>query len=554
MIFRPALAGLAALAALATASPAVADTLIFNIDGIRIDEEDKIDRFNAMLVSDDGRILQILDRGADQPRAEYAVDGKGRTVIPGLIDAHLHVMGVGFGALTLDLSGTQSLAEAQQAIADFAAANPQGQWIIGRGWNQEIWGLGRFPTAAELDAVIADRPVVMERVDGHATWVNSKAMELAGVTAQTRDPEGGRIERLPGSRAPSGVFVDGASPLIYNVVPEPRPRERDIALLKAQEKLLSMGITAAADMGTTLDDWQTFRRAGDRGTLKLRIMSYAAGVEAMETIGGPGPTPWLYGDRLRLNGVKLYLDGALGSRGAWLKRPYSDDAGNTGLPLLRPDQLRNLMVRASMDGFQLAIHAIGDAANAEVLDAIGELGDTYTGDRRWRIEHAQVVDPADIAKFGEHGIIASMQPVHQTSDRLMAEARLGPDRLDGAYAWNSIKQTGARLAFGSDAPVESADPFPGWAVAFTREDSDGQPFGGWMPGERVTREEALAGFSANAAYAGFAEGRFGRLVVGERADFVILEQDPMLASASALRSFKVEQTWIGGEKVYDAAQ
>ena len=543
-----------ALALLASAAPVSADVLVDNISGIRIDEDGNVDRFTGLWIDDDGRIKQVLDRRDKRPQGTtYSVDGEGRVVIPGLIDAHLHVMGIGFGALTLDLSATTSLAEAQQAIAQFAAANPGRQWIIGRGWNQETWGLGRFPTAAELDAAEADRPVVLERVDGHATWVNSRAMELAEVTARTKSPEGGRIERIAGSQAPSGVFVDAASELVYSRVPEPRPRERDLALQKAQDILLAMGITAAADMGTSLADWQTFRRAGDEGRLKLRIMSYAAGVDAMEAIAGPGPTPWLYDDRLRLNGVKLYLDGALGSRGAWLKRPYADDPGNTGLPLQNPAQLRNLMSRAAMDNFQLAIHAIGDAANAEVLAAVGELAETYGGDRRWRIEHAQVVDPADIAQFGRYGIIASMQPVHQTSDRLMAEARLGPDRLDGAYAWSTIAQAGSRLAFGSDAPVESADPFAGWAVAFTRADAQGQPFGGWLPQERVSREAALAGFSADAAYAGFADGRFGRLVTGERADFLVLDRDPMLAGASELRETRVLETWIGGERVYTRA-
>lgn len=542
---------LSALAALALATPAAADVLVDNVTGIRIDEEGKVDRFTGLWIDDEGKIKQVLDRSDERPQATtFSVDGEGRVVIPGLIDAHLHVMGIGFGALTLDLSGTRSLAEAQQAIAAFAAANPGRPWVIGRGWNQETWGLGRFPTAAELDAVVADVPVVLERVDGHATWVNSLAMELAGVTAQTKSPAGGRIERMTGSQAPAGVFVDAASALIYSKVPAPRPRERDLALQKAQDILLAMGITAAAEMGTSLADWQTFRRAGDEGRLKLRIMAYAGGVDAMEAIAGPGPTPWLYDDRLRLNGVKLYLDGALGSRGAWLKRPYADDPGNTGLPLMQPAQMRNLMSRAAMDNFQIAVHAIGDAANAELLTAIGELAETYGGDRRWRIEHAQIIDPADIAQFGKHGIIASMQPVHQTSDRLMAEARLGPDRLDGAYAWSTIARTGARLAFGSDAPVESPDPFAGWAVAFTREDADGQPFGGWRAQERVSREAALAGFSADAAFAGFADGHFGRLVAGERADFLILDRDPMLSTAGDLRNSKVLETWIGGERVY----
>lgn len=534
--------------------PAAADVLVDNVAGIRIDETGQVDRFTGIWIDDDGRIKQVLDRGDDRPKnTTYSVDGKNRVVIPGLIDAHLHVMGIGFGALTLDLSATRSLAEAQQAIAAFAAANPERSWIIGRGWNQELWGLGRFPTAAELDAAVVDRPVVLERVDGHATWVNTLAMERAGITAQTASPAGGRIEKLTGSRAPSGVFVDAASQLIYKEVPEPSPRERDLALQKAQDILLSMGITAAADMGTSLNDWQTFRRAGDASRLKLRIMSYAGGIEAMEAIAGPGPTPWLYGDRLRLNGVKLYLDGALGSRGAWLKRPYADDPGNTGLPILRPAQLRNMMSRAAMDNFQVATHAIGDAANAELLSAIKEMAATYGGDRRWRIEHAQIVDPADLAKFGEYGIIASMQPVHQTSDRLMAEARLGADRLEGAYAWSTIAATGSRLAFGSDAPVESPDPFAGWAAAFTRADANGQPFGGWLPQERVSREAALAGFSANAAYAGFAENRFGRLVDGEFADFIILDRDPMLASEGDLRSSKVLETWISGERVFSTA-
>jgi predicted amidohydrolase YtcJ len=252
-----------------------------------------------------------------------------------------------------------------------------------------------------------------------------------------------------------------------------------------------------------------------------------------------------------MNGVKLYLDGALGSRGAWLKAPYADDPKSTGIKRLDPTQLRNLMSRAALDKFQVAVHAIGDAANAEVLSAIDELSPDYGGDRRWRIEHAQIVDPADIPRFGQHGIIASMQPVHQTSDRLMAEARLGPDRLAGAYAWRSIHAAGAPLAFGSDAPVEVPDPFAGMAVAISREDAKGEPFGGWHPLETVTREQALAAYTAGAAYAGFADGKFGRLVPGERADFLVLDADPLMANPADLREIRVLETWIGGEKVYD---
>ena len=263
------------------------------------------------------------------------------------------------------------------------------------------------------------------------------------------------------------------------------------------------------------------------------------------------PGPWDPA-RLLVRGVKMYADGALGSRGAWLKKPYADDPGNTGLPLMNQAQFRNTLVRAGLGNFQVAAHAIGDAANAEVLNAVAEVGESFKGDRRWRIEHAQVVDPADLARFGKHGIIASMQPVHQTSDRLMAEARLGPARLAGAYAWRSIADTGARLAFGSDAPVELPDVFAGLATAFTRTDAAGEPFGGWRPEQRVTREEALAAYTAGAAYAGFAEGRFGKLAAGERADFVLVDRDPLLATPAELRAAKVLETWVGGMRVFAA--
>ncbi len=547
------IARIAALAAsLLVATPALADTHIDNIEGISVMRDGSIDRFTGMVIDEQGRITELLDFG-DRPtrEVEYRVDGEGRVVVPGFVDGHLHLMGIGLGTLVLDLSMTNSLDEALSRIAAYAAAYPDRPWIIGRGWNQERWGLGRFPTAAELDAVVADRPVWLERVDGHAGWGNSMALRAGGVTAETRDPSGGRIERLPGSRAPSGVLVDAAMAMVNDAVPPPLPEDRDLALHNAQRLLLRHGITAVADMGTSVEDWMTFRRAGDAGRLQLRIMSYADSVDSMLLIGGPAPTQWLYDDRLRLNGVKLYLDGALGSRGALLNADYADDHGNRGLPLLNGTQLRNLMSRAALDRFQVAIHAIGDAANAEALNAIEELSLDYDGDRRWRIEHAQIVDPADLPRFGEHGIIASMQPVHQTSDMMMAEARLGPDRLGGAYAWRSILQAGGSLAFGTDAPVEPVDALAGLAVAISRTNADGEPFGGWRPEETISREQALAAYTAGAAYAGFAEGRFGRLAEGERADFVMLSADPLMANPAELRNIEVLETWIAGQRVYD---
>jgi hypothetical protein len=550
MMLRSILAAGAALIALA--NPVLADTLLDNVDGVTLDANNAIDRFTGLVIADDGRITQVLRRGDKRPRTDYAIDGKGQFLMPGMIDAHAHVMSVGFGAMTLDLADTKSLPEALARIAAYAKAHPDRPWILGRGWNQELWPDKRFPTAADLDAVVPDRPVWLGRVDGHAAWANSKAIAQAGVTATTRDPAGGKIERVTPGGKPAGVFVDNAQELVDKVVPAPRPEDRDFAFELAQDIFFSRGVTAAADMGTTIEDWQAFRRAGDNGTLRMRVMSYAAGVDNMTLIGGPGPTPWLYQDRLRLNGVKLYADGALGSRGASLKAPYADAPGTKGLRITENTALRNMMSRAAIDNFQVAVHAIGDEADAAMLDAIDELSATYKGDRRWRIEHAQVVDPADIPKFGKHGIIASMQPVHQTSDRLMAEKRLGPDRLKGAYAWKSIAATGARLAFGSDAPVELADPFVGWAAAISRQGTDGEPAGGWQPQEKVTREEALAGYTVGAAYAGFAEGRFGRLVVGERADFLFVDRDPMLATPRELAATQVLQVYVNGRLVWDA--
>jgi hypothetical protein len=541
-----------ALALLAISTPALADGLVENVNGITLDKDGKVVRFNAMLVGKDGKVTELLTKKDKLPKQlDFRHDGRGATMLPGLIDAHGHVMGLGFKQLTLDLSETTSLAEAQAAIRAYAAKYPDRRWIIGTGWNQEKWGLGRFPTAAELDAAVADRPVWLQRVDGHADWANSRAMEIAGVTAASKSPPGGRIEMAGGK--PSGIFVDAASELVGKFVPAPKPAERDVALGEAQKKLLSQGITAIADMGTTIEDWQSYRRAGDGGWLSIRIFGYAGGIDAMVAIAGPRPTPWLYDDKLRLGGVKLYLDGALGSRGAWLKKPYADAPGQTGLQFLASAEIRNLMVRASMDGFQTAVHAIGDAANAEVIGAIEELSEAYKDDRRWRIEHVQVVDPIDLQKLGQHGIISSMQPVHQTSDRTMAEARLGPDRLKGAYAWQSIAKAGGKLAFGSDVPVESADPFAGLATAMTREDANGQPFGGWRPEERVSREQALAGFTTGAAYAAFAESKVGSLTPGHYADFILIDVDPLLASPGEIRKAVVKETWVGGRPAYKNA-
>ncbi|WIA58735.1 amidohydrolase [Sphingobium sp. WTD-1] len=561
---------LAAIAALALPMPAHASGVIDNVNGIAIGPDGKIVHFGALMIDDEGKVEKLIQGRYQEPEYKpkkpkrgqpwperpkgpsFKLDAGGKTLIPGLIDAHGHVMGLGLSLITLDLSDTKSLAEAQAKIRAYAQENTGRKWIIGTGWNQETWGLGRFPTAAELDAAVGDIPVWLERVDGHAGWANSAAIRAAGVSATTKAPAGGRIEMAAGK--PAGVFVDKAMDLIQKVVPAPAPKDRDNALEKAQRALLAVGITGIADMGTSIEDWQAFRRSADRGALRVRIMSYAYGLDNMVLIAGPEPTPWLYDDHLRMGGIKLLLDGALGSRGAWLKADYSDAPGQRGLPMIPSTQLRNIMSRAAMDNFQVAVHAIGDAANGEILDAIQEMSDTYSGDRRWRVEHAQIIDPADLPRFARYGTIASMQPVHETSDWRMATARLGEARLKGAYAWKAMLDNKVPLAFGSDVPVESPNPFPGIAAAMSRQDAKGEPAGGWMPEQKVSFEAALDGFTRQAAFAGFAEKKFGSLVPGQRADFLLIDRNIETASPTDIRGTQVLETWINGKRVYVKGQ
>ncbi|MEO8176164.1 MAG: amidohydrolase family protein [Sphingomicrobium sp.] len=533
-----------ALLAALLASPANADTLVTNANGIQVGADGKLQKFESLLIGNDGKVVRTFT-AVQNPHAPKAVriDAHGRTLLPGLIDAHGHFMSLGFFAIQLDLTGTKSLAELQQRLRTYAAANPQAKWIVGFGWNQESWSDKRFPTSADLDSVVSDRQVWLERVDGHAAVANSAAIKAAGVTAATAAPAGGQIE--------NGLFVDAAKQLIDQKVPPATPLELDQALAKAQQILLGYGITATAVMGTPLEQWAAMRRAGDAGRLDMRVINYAEGVEPLKTI--TRPTAWLYRDRLRMVGVKLYADGALGSRGAWLKQPYSDKPDTHGLQFHSDAELLGLANTAAAQGFQVAIHAIGDAANAQVIGTYEQLAKKYPGDRRWRIEHFQIADPADIPRLAPAGIIASMQPTHQTSDRLMAERRLGPDRLAGAYAWNSVAKTGVHLAFGSDFPVESPNPFPGLSAAISRQDPSGEPPGGWRPEERVTFEQALAGFTREAAYAGFAEDRIGSLDPGKWADFVLVDRDPTAGTPQDLAATQVVETWVAGKKAWEGS-
>ena len=541
-----------ALVALLAATTASASTLIDNINGIQVDAEGRIERFAAILIGDDGKVERVWVAGPKPTGATQVIDGGGRTLLPGLIDAHGHVIdspgggpGLGLLLLQLDLTGTTSLADLQQRLKSYAAANPGTGWITGRGWNQELWPDKRFPTAADLDAVVADRPVLLTRVDGHAAVGNSAALKAAGITAATASPAGGRIEH-DAKGNPTGLFIDNAIPLVGSKVPGTTPEMLDRALEAAQEALLAHGLTSVADMGTSAKGWEAMHRLGAAQRLKIRIMSYADGLGPLAGLGRSAPTNWLFGDKLRMGGVKLYTDGALGSRGAWLKRPYADKPDTVGLRFLTDAELRDQASKAAGMGFQLAIHAIGDAANAQVISLFERMG----GELRPRIEHVQVVDPADIPRLAPAGIIASMQPTHQTSDRLMAEKRLDPPRLEGAYAWQTIARSGARLAFGSDFPVESPNPFPGLAAAISRQDMDGQPPGGWRPQERVSLAQALDGFTRGAAYAGFAEDRIGSLEPGKWADFILVDRDPTKVDAQALARTQVLETWVAGKRMW----
>jgi len=550
---------LAAFFAIAMAAvPVSATTLIDNVEGISIHRDGSVDRFAAMVIDNEGRVVELLDFG-DKPtvKVDYREDGRGRVVMPGFIDSHVKLMDLGLAQLSLDLTGTTSLDDALARIAAYAARHPDRPWVVGFGWDQEAWGtegLGRFPTAAELDAVVPNRPVWLTRIDGHAGWANSRALTAANITADTKEPVGGRIIRAAGGKAPAGVVIGTASALVEAALPPPLAEDRDLALHLAQELLFAHGVTAVADMGTTIEDWMSYRRAGDAGRLRLRIMSYAASVDEMLLIGGTGPTRWLYADRLRMGGLELVLDGTFGSRGAMLKADYADEPGNRGLPRISGTQLRNLMSRAALDNFQVAIHAAGDAANEEALLAIDELAGDYSGDRRWRIEHAQMVDPADMALFAKHDIVASMQPLRDVSDRPIVEARVGASRLAGANGWASIAGSGATLAFGSDAPTATPAPLAGIAAALGRADTSDEAAGGQMDGQAISREAALAAWTANAAWAGFAEGHFGTLVPGEFADFVVLDADPLSATPEALRQISVVETWVAGQRVHAIKQ
>jgi predicted amidohydrolase YtcJ len=444
-----------------------------------------------------------------------------------------------------DLTGTRSKAEVIARLQAFAKTLGKGDWLLGRGWDQNDWDEKVFPTAADLDAAFPDRPVWVERIDGHAFWANSVAMARSPrALAGDWQPDGGQILRDKAGK-PTGIFVDMATDLIEKQVPPLDDAATERVLAQAVQYAVKLGLTGVHDAGVTLQQLRAYQRLADRGALPLRVYAMADGDnEALAWLckNGAYAHP---GGRLEMRAVKLYADGALGSRGAALLADYSDEAGNRGLMVTEPSALEAAARKARDCKLQVATHAIGDRGNRVTLDIYEKLGSAQD-DRRWRVEHAQVVALADISRFAPLHVIASMQPTHATSDMPWAETRIGPSRIEGAYAWRRFLDSGARLALGSDFPVESVDPRLGLYSAVTRTDADGKPPGGWRPQDKLTRYEALRGFTLDAAYAGFDEASVGSLAVGKRADFLLVAADP-LADGVDLRTLPIQGTYVDGK-------
>lgn len=526
-------------------------TVYTNINGYTFTEEG-LKNFSSIAFSE-GKVLEIANEGSltESYAGARVLDGEGKVMLPGLIDAHAHVMGLGFQELDVNVAGITSLEETLNSIAEYAGQYPDREWILGRGWNHTRWEINRFPTAGELDQAVEDRPVWLQRVDGHAGWANSRAMELAGITAETEDPSGGKIIRDEDGN-PTGVFVDAAMELIDSQVPERSPEENQMALEKALQKMSANGITSVHDAGVGTETWAMYKRFADEGKMITRIYAMISGAgDTFDELSSNGPITSYADDRLALRSVKLYADGALGSRGAAMIEPYSDDPGNTGLLFSSEGEMTDMVLKTSSEGYQTNIHAIGDRANRVALNAFANVQDSLGNqDLRHRIEHAQIVSLQDIPRFQDLDVIASMQPTHATSDMNMAEDRVGPERIQGGYAWSTFLDQGTVVASGSDFPVENVNPFFGLYSAISRQDHQGNPEGGWNADEAMSREEALRSFTIDAAYAAHQEDILGTLESGKWADFILIDRDIMEVPKEQIWQTEVLETWVAGEKVY----
>ena len=534
-------------------APPPADLIVTNARIYTVDENRPLAEAIAVR---GGRVVFVgSTRGAFtyRGRSTRVVDAAGRTIIPGMVDAHAHLMGLGEALRTVDLVGTKSYDEVIARIVAGAKKLPAGSWVIGGGWDQNDWQDKRFPDHEALSKALPNNPVYVTRVDGHAALANAKAMEAAKLTASTTDPSGGKIERADGSR-PTGVLIDNAMSIIERVIPAPPPEELRTRALAAIAEANRFGLTGIHDAGvgrSTFDMYVALAKAGQYNIRNYVMMAADSGLLAESF--ARGPQIGMYDGRLWLRSIKIQVDGALGSRGAAMIEPYSDDPGNRGLILTPPDRIRAIATEALRRGFQVNVHAIGDRGNRLVLDAFEQaLTAVPTSDHRFRIEHAQIVSPADLPRFAKLDVIPSMQSVHQTSDMYWAGDRIGKDREAGAYAWRSLLKTGVIIPNGSDFPVEAVNPLLSFHSAVTRQDEKNWPQGGWHPEEKMTREEALKSMTIWPAYAAFEERTSGSLSPGKFADFVVLDQDIMTVPAERILATKVLATYLGGKAVYEA--
>ncbi|MFO7565765.1 MAG: amidohydrolase [Enhygromyxa sp.] len=496
-------------------------------------------RAEAMLIRA-GQIAAVGSRAELDTASAKLLDWRDATVIPGLTDAHAHLLGLGQSREIVDLRGAASVAEIITRLEEHAP--PEG-WILGRGWDQNLWG-GAMPTAAALDEAFGERPVWLRRIDGHAGWASSAVLQLAKIDASTADPEGGELLRDPASKAATGVLVDAAMDLVP--VPEPSPADLERWLRAATREAASLGLTGVHEMGLGAHAHAVFERLARTGELPIRVHGYAGEGWFTAGLDQLGPTPVTPEARYLLAGVKLYADGALGSRGAALIEPYADRPEHRGALMHPPEQFVELVRAISARGLQVATHAIGDLGIRTILDAYAhnQLG-------RPRVEHVQIIDLADIPRMAELGVIASMQPTHATSDMPWAPERVGPERIAGAYAWRRMLDAEIPLAFGSDFPVEQPSPLLGLHAAVTRQDLAGQPAGGWLPDQRLSMAEAIAAFTSGAAFAAGREAHLGRLAPGFRADITCLERDPLTVDPRELPGLRIRATLVDGELAFE---